>query len=171
MRRLASALVAGLVLAGWGLAPALDTPAERVTLDGLTRIHVVVDELPAEVERAGLSRAGLQADVENRLRAAGLRVLAPDDALTAAGRPTLHLRVEVVRPAALPERWVYSVDLTLRQQVWLERDRKISAPAITWSDHRQVGAVDARGLATVRDVVRAKVEQFVTAWQTVNAFH
>lgn len=51
---------------------------------------------------------------------------------------------------------VYSVDVTLRQQIRLARDRTIESFAVTWSDTRQVGAVPA------------KVDQFVQAWETVN---
>jgi len=53
---------------GW----ALDTPNERVTLAGLTGVHVVVHEVGGEAEREGLSRLSLQADVEQRLRVAKL---------------------------------------------------------------------------------------------------
>jgi len=74
----------------------------------------------------------------------------------------------VVRPPDAPQVVVYSVDLALRQQIRLARDRAIESFAVTWSDTREVGAVPAARPAAVRDAVRAKVEQFVQAWQTVN---
>ncbi len=76
--------------------------------------------------------------------------------------------MELVRIREAPPQYVYSVDLTLRQRVQLARDRTIESHVITWSDNRQVGAVDGAGLGAVRDLVRAKVEQFVSAWETVN---
>jgi hypothetical protein len=170
MTRLASSLAGGLALALAWPALALDTPNERLSLGGLTAVHVVVDELSAEAEREGLTRAGLQADVEARLRRAGLRVLGATEALKVAGRATLHLRVEVVPFGDARRFYLYSVDLTLAQRTQLTRDRTIETHTITWSENRQVGAVEPAGLGAVRDLVRAKVEQFVRAWQTVNEF-
>ena len=94
MTRLAGPLAGALLLAWPALA--LDTPNERLSLGGLTVVHLVVDDLPADVAQQGRTRAGLQADVEARLRRAGLRVLSATEALKVAGRPTLHLRVELV---------------------------------------------------------------------------
>lgn len=168
MTRLAGPLAGALLLAWPALA--LDTPNERLSLGGLTVVHLVVDDLPADVAQQGLTRAGLQADVEARLRRAGLRLLSATEALKVTGRPTLHLRVELVPFGEARRVYLYSVDLTLRQQTQLTRDRTIETFTITWSENRQVGAVEAAGLGAVRDLVRAKVELFVRAWQTVNEF-
>jgi alkanesulfonate monooxygenase SsuD/methylene tetrahydromethanopterin reductase-like flavin-dependent oxidoreductase (luciferase family) len=149
-------------------ALALDTPNERVTLAGLTGVHVVVNEMSAEAAREGLTRSSLQAEVESRLRRGGLRVLTAAEALTSVGRPTLELRVTLIPAGEVPQLYVYSVDLALRQQIRLTRDRSVDSFAITWSETRQVGVVGATRLAVVRDAVRAKVEEFITAWQTVN---
>ena len=65
-------------LAG-GVTPAVasDSQIERATLTGLTPISVVVEELPAIAEKSGLTTASIQADVERRLRQAGI-TLSPD---------------------------------------------------------------------------------------------
>lgn len=169
MKRLLAWGIAGaLVLAAGSPAPALDTPNERVTLAGVTAVHLVVDDVAPDATRAGLTRASLQADVERQLRQAFLRVLTAGEALGAPGRPTLHLRVELVRVREAPPLYVYSVDLTLRQRIQLTRDRTIESQSITWSQTRQVGATSPERLDEVREVVRAKVEQFLKAWQTVN---
>ncbi|HEY7675807.1 MAG TPA: hypothetical protein VIG69_01955 [Candidatus Methylomirabilis sp.] len=149
-------------------APTLDTPNERVTLAGLTGVHVVVEEVLPEAERDGLTRAALQTEVEQRVRRAGLRVLTATDAMASVGRPTVTVRVTLLRPRETPQLYVFGVDLTLRQQIRLVRDRGIESFAITWSETRDVGAVPAARLAAVRDAVRAKVDRFLNAWQTVN---
>ncbi len=156
--------LSALVWPGW----ALDTPNERVTLAGLTGVHVVVNDLSEEAERQGLTRASLQGELENRLKRAGLRVLTPAEALKSVGRPTLEVRVILTRAGEWPDLYVYSVDLTLRQQIRLARDRTIESFAVTWGENRVVGTVGAGRLSAVRDALRAKVEQFITAWQTVN---
>lgn len=150
------------------LTTRISTPNERVTLAGLGAVHVVVNELGAEAAREGLTRSSLQAELESRLRQAGLRVLTPDEALTSSGRPTLELRVTLMRSAEAPQLYVYGVALALRQQIRLTRDRAIESFAVTWSEDPEVGTVGAGRLAAVRDVVRAKVGRFITAWQTVN---
>ena len=153
-----------LTAAAW----AIDTPNERITLVGLTGVHVVMEEIGDAGERQGVSRARLQSDVEGRLRRAGLRVLTPTEALTSTGRPTLHLQVTVLGVADPADVHVFSVDLTLRQHVRLVRDRAIESYAITWSDHRVVGAARASQLGVVRSALLEKVDEFVAAWRMAN---
>lgn len=163
--------IAGLLVLLLGTASpalALDTPNERVTLTGLTGVHLVVNEISVEAAQQELSRSSLETELASRLRQAGLRVLAADEALTSVGRPTIEVRVSLRKSSEALPFYVYSVDLALRQQIRLARDRTIDSFAITWSDNREVGVVGATRLSAVRDAVRAKVEQFITAWQTVN---
>lgn len=162
---LTTLLVLGLVA---NPAWAIDTPNERITLVGLTGVHVVFDDLSDEAERKGLTRARLQAEVERRLRRAGLRVLTPTEALGSVGRPTLHLRVSVLSTPDAADLYVYSVDLSLRQQIRLVRDRAIESYAVTWSENRVVGAVRTDRLGVIGNVLLQKVDEFVTAWQVSN---
>lgn len=147
---------------------AIDTPNERITLVGLTGVHVVFDEIGEEGERQGVTRARLQPDVERGLRRAGLRVLTPPEALVSTGRPTLHVRVSVLRVQDAADLHVYSVDLTLRQHVRLVRDRTVESYAITWSEQRVVGAVRADQLGVIRNALLKKVAEFVAAWRVSN---
>ena len=146
----------------------LDTPNERITLVGLTGVHVVVYDLRAEGEREGPTRSSLQAEVENRLRLAGLRPLGAAEAMRSVGRPTLELRVNVSRSTGAPDLYVYSVDLALRQQIQLTRARTTESFAITWSEPPDFGAVDATQFSRIMNAVRAKVEQFLVAWRAAN---
>jgi hypothetical protein len=163
----ASIVVAGVGL-GVGPALALDTPNERITLVGLTGVHVVVYDVGGEGERAGLAPRRFQAEVEQRLRRAGLRALDAGEALKSASRPTLELRMTLVRAREAPRLYVYSVELALRQQIQLTRNRTIESFAITWSDPPEVGAAEPASLSVVREAIRGKVEQFVAAWLVAN---
>jgi hypothetical protein len=160
--------MAGLVLSLTSPLLALDTPNERITLVGLTAVHVVVYDLRAEGDRESLTRSSLQAEVEGRLRLAGLRPLGAADAMRSAGRPTLELRVNVSRSTGAPNLYVYSVDLALRQQIQLTRARTIESYAITWSEPPDFGTVDATQFSRIMNAVRAKVEQFLVAWRAAN---
>ncbi len=149
-------------------ALALDTPNERITLVGLTGVHVVVYDVDGEGERAGLAPRSVQAELEQRLRRAGLRALSASEALKSPSRPTLELRLKLARPREAAPLYLYSIDLALRQQIQLARNRTIESFAITWSEPPEVGAVEPARLSIVRDAIRAKVEQFVSAWQVAN---
>jgi hypothetical protein len=147
---------------------AIDTPNERITLVGLTGVHVVVYHLRADGDRDGLTRSSLQAEVERRLRQAGLRPLGAAEAMRSVGRPTLEFRVNVSRSTGAPDLYVYSVELALRQQIQLTRTRTIESFAITWSEPPDVGTVEATQLGRIMSTVQAKVDQFIGAWRAAN---
>jgi hypothetical protein len=149
-------------------APALDTPNERITLVGLTGVHVVVYDTSPEGDRDRLRRSSLQAELEQRLRLAGLRALGANEALRSVGRPTLELRVNLARSPHAHQLYVYSVDLALRQQIQLARARTTESFAITWSEPPEVGTVEPEHLSVVLDAARAKVDQFIAAWRAAN---
>jgi len=166
-----SAAMAGIVALLTGLVspvPALDTPNERITLVGLTGVHVVVYDTSTEGDRDGLTRASLQAELEKRLRLAGLRPLGATEALRSAGRPTLELRLNLARSRQAHQLYVYSVDLALRQQIQLARARTLESFAITWSEPPEVGTAEPAHLSVVLEAVRAKVDQFIAAWRAAN---
>lgn len=166
-----SASLAGIVVLLGGLAspaPALDTPNERITLVGLTGVHVVVYRTGTEGDQDRLARPRLQAELEQRLRLAGLRPLGATEALGSAGRPTLEFRLSLARSRQGPQLYVYSVELALRQQIQLARARTLESFAITWSDPPEVGIVEPAHVSVVLDAMRAKVDQFLAAWRAAN---
>jgi hypothetical protein len=162
-----AAIVMVLGLSG-SRASAIDTPNERITLVDLTGVHVVFEETGDVAERQGLSRAALQPEVESRLRRAGLRVFTPTEALRSEGRPTLHVRVTLLPSPAGSDVYAYSVDLALRQRIRLVRDRALESYAITWSEHRVVGAARLGQVGVIRSLLLRKVDEFVTAWEMAN---
>lgn len=157
-----------LLMGSTSPVPALDTPNERITLVGLTGVHVVVYDMRTERDRENLTRSSLQAELEKRLRLAGLRPLEATEAIRSMGRPTLELRLNLARSRRAHELYVYSVELALRQQIQLARARTIESFAITWSEPPAVGAVEPAQLSAILDAVRAKVDQFIAAWQAAN---
>ena len=170
MGRLSASLAGTVALLG-GLAspmPALDTPNERITLVGLTGVHVVVYHIGTEGDRDRLARSSLQAELEQRLRLAGLRPLGATEALRSAGRPTLEVRLNLARSPQAHQLYVYSVQLALRQQIQLARARTLESFAITWSEPPEIGTVEPAHLSVVLDAVRAKVDQFLAAWRAAN---
>src|SRR5437868_5373135 len=144
-------------------ALASDSQVERASLTGLTAISVVVEDLPAIARANGISTAALQADVERRVRQAGISIAPDADAY-------LYVHVTIADAgAALPI--PYFVDVSLMQEVTLPRGIKTRTPlqTPTWGLNR-LGMVSATALrASVTDRVDMFVDQFIAAFRSVNA--
>src|SRR5438034_8470713 len=87
----------------WGLIglPALGSCADdgdfaRATLQGLQGVYVLIEDIPPENERAGLTTPQLQTDVEGQLRQAGIPVLTKDHAFRLHGAPYVYVYVYLV---------------------------------------------------------------------------
>lgn len=137
----------------------LAAEAARTTLAGLEAVHVQVEPLNADAERAGLRPADMRAEVEAALRAGGIAVVAPP-ALFAdvAGAPFLHLDVMTV---PLDGRYAYSLRLELWQEVRLVRRPGLVSLGLTWSAPQVIGTIAGENLTELRDLVRAAAAGFV----------
>ena len=157
-------LISTLVLAASARA---DTPDERATLRGITAVRVIVDNPGRDVEPFGVSQAALRADVESRLKRAGITLLGPNE--RAQGMPYLHLGVSIF-PAGEPsdELFIYSIDLVLYQEVRLIRLPGVRASSPTWKAIGTIGTLKADNLATLRDIAGQYAASFVSAHQAAN---
>jgi hypothetical protein len=148
-----------------GLAPAVsanDSDTERVSLTGLTTVSVVVEDLSAVAKKSGLVGTTLQADVERRLRQAGISVTSDADAY-------LYVHVTVADPgSSLP--LPYLVEVALMQEVTLPRGLKTRTPlqsATWWVNSLGLSGPD-RLRASVSDKVAEFADNFVRAFRSVN---
>ena len=155
-------VLAGCVLSHAATAAASDSQIERATLAGLTPISVVVEGLSPIAEKSGLTNAALESDVEKRIKQAGISVTSDADAY-------LYVHVTVADPGAglpLP----YLVEVTLMQEVTLPRGVKTRTPlqVPTWWVNRLGLADSGRLRAAVNDRVTEFVDQFISAYRSVN---
>jgi hypothetical protein len=152
-----------VALVGFGtMASANDSETERASLTGLTSLSVVVEDLAAAAVKSGLAGATLQADVERRLRQAGISLTPDSDSY-------LYVRVTVGDPGgSLP--LAYVVDVSLMQTVTLPRGLKTRTPlqCPTW----WVNNLGMSGADRIRVVVTERVgefaDQFIRAYRSVN---
>jgi hypothetical protein len=155
------------LLAGWLVchaAPAAagDSQDDRVTLTGLTPISVVVEELSPVAQKNGLTTPAVQAEVERRLRQAGISLTPDADAY-------LYVHITVADPGGtlpLP----YVVDVSLMQVVALPRGVHTRTPlqCPTWGVN-SLGMVSGAGLkVAIGDRVAQFADQFIRAYQSVN---
>jgi hypothetical protein len=139
-----------------------DSAAERASLTGLTSLSVVVEDLSTVAGKSGLTAAALQADVERRLRQAGISVASDADAY-------VYIHVTVADPGgALP--LPYVVEVALMQEVTLPRGLRTRTPlqcATWWMNSLGLSGPDRLRMA-VSDRVAEFVDQFGRAYRAVN---
>jgi hypothetical protein len=154
-----AALAALLVLNG--SAGGADSRHGKEALMGLAVVLVAVEELGERERQAGYSKTMFQADVELKLRMAGIKVLSLDE--RKPGMPFLHVGFSSL--ARQPQQAAaFVVRLEFRQVVGLRRPPHVLVFADTWSVAK-LGQGDA---SVVRDQLEDLVDQFINAWLSVN---
>ncbi len=137
-------------------------PTGRDTLRGLPGVEVVVEPLDTEVERAGLTRAAIQSDVERKLRERGVRVYSTQTENPSPAKPYLYVHVNALKLADTGG-FAIAIQVHLRQTV-----RSVVTPssvvnAMTWDTHNVV-FVTASQLRHVRDEIASYVDMFARDW-------
>ena len=143
-----------------------DNERQRQTLAGLKGLSIVVEDLSPEAEKDGLSSATLQADLEAKVRGAGISVLTDDQAGRAPGSPHLYLKISAMKHTG--GFYAYHLLLGVRQRVTLVRAARVAGFAMTWSATDSLGTVAWANLPSIREDVKAKADQFVKAYLAAN---
>jgi hypothetical protein len=146
---------------------ALNSEMNRSSLQGLKGVRVLVEDLASEVEGEGLAKSVLQKEIEDRLRAAGIRVLTQEETTQTPGEPYLYVNVNVTLSKGEEEACSYSIDLALIQNVTLVRNPRQTTYAITWSTGG-VGLIGKKSLKDLKESVLEIVDLFVKAFMSVN---
>ncbi len=156
LRRVALAVV--LIGAGTTAPAAAQDENEREYLTGLREVNVFVDDLARDAETAGLTRDGIEAAVEARLRERrvplGRSQLAGD----------LYVRVATHRGAT--GLYAYLARVSLQQLVTIEGNQE-RAFVDTW-DLDSLGTVGEANLPQVQRVVLQIVDVFIEDYFAVN---
>jgi hypothetical protein len=159
--------VALLLLAG-GAADAngqMFVSTGRDTLRGLPGVEVLVEDLQPEIERSGLTGAAIRADVERRLRDAGISVYPSQAANPSVAKAYLYVHINAL---VLPQAAGYAiaVQVHLRQTLRSIVTGSNIVNAMTWDAQNVIG-VPPTGLPTVRAEVLTFIDQFVQDWAAV----
>lgn len=145
-----------------------NAPGAVPRLAGLEGVYVYVEPLGSEVEEKGITQSVLSAQVELRLREAGIPVFYSDaDSLVVWPTPMLYLQVTAL-PGHFVDECVYAIRLELTQAVRLDRDGDVPAfPAATWAD----GGVGIGGRGwrqTLIDDVVGFTDHFIASYVAAN---
>jgi len=143
-----------------------DDERQRQTLAGLRGVSIVVEDVNPDAEKDGLTAAALHADIEGKLRQAGIAVLTEDQAARASGAPHLYLKLSAMKHAA--GFYAFHIQLGVRQRVILLRASRGIGFATTWSATDVLGTVNWASLPSIREDVMAKVDQFTKAYLAAN---
>ena len=162
----AGAIVLTLVLAGApGRAAAqMFVPTGRDTLRGLPGVEVAIESLPPGLERAGLGTALVRADVEGRLRGAGLTVYATQTQNPSPAKPYVYVHLNLLE---LPGIRAVAVQVHLRQTLRSAVTGSSIVNAMTWDAHDVVGLTTA-DVGPLRDVVLEMIDRFIADWRAVH---
>lgn len=159
MPQILHAIVATTIVLTSFTTPALaQDENEREYLTGLREVNVFVDDLAPDAEAAGLTRDGIEAAVEARLR----------ERRVPLGRSQLagDLYVRVATHQGTTGLYAYFARVSLQQLVTIEGNRE-RAFVDTW-DLDSLGTVGEANLPQVQRVVLQIVDAFIDDYFSVN---
>lgn len=149
----------------------------RDTLKGLDGVKVVVEEFDEATKELWLTREQIQADVELRLRMAGVPV-APSFACLYVDVSSYKLPITLTDGEHLGVGRVFEVNMSLREPGRLERRPFTSAQATSWRAPGSVGGIVGRessirgDVATaVRESAKRLADRFANAYLAANPKH
>lgn len=144
---------------------ALDTKASRESLKGLTGFAVIVEDVGSK-KTAGVEPDKIKANVEAKLKAAGIKVLSAADAAKAPGNP--HLSVNLDSVTAKDNTVSFELTVAVLQGCTLARDASMKVPVcLTWS-RGKVGRANSGIPAFIDQQVASEVDTFLKAYAEVN---
>ena len=146
---------------------ALSSKSNLATLHGLSGVGVLVEKLPAEIEKEGLTTNQLQIEVELKLRAAGIKVFARENSPNVPGEPYLYVNININIAKTESDVYPYSIDAMLIQQVYLIRHPQPTVYAVTWSTGG-VGSISKEFVGQLRSSVEDIVDIFIKAYLSEN---
>jgi hypothetical protein len=153
------------MLAGISPGAAKEIDKQGVSsLAGLKGVGVVVEDLSPDAVQEGFNSQLIQADVEQKLRSIGIRVLTEQELMKAPGMPYLYLNIFTFKDDEL---YAYHITLELKQMVSLVRKPHISLSSATWKT-RVGGTVGEKKISELRSFAADEADQFVKAWKAAN---
>ena len=143
----------------------LFVPTGKDTLRALPGVEVIVETIPGELQRAGVTQASVAVDVERLLKAGGLVVFPSQPVNSSAAKAFLDVRTTLL--ALGDGGYAVAVQMHVRQTLAsLVTESKI-VNAATWETGRLV-SLTAADLPQVRDEIRGMTEEFLADWKAAH---
>lgn len=139
----------------------------RDSLRGLKKLQVVIEN-NALAEQEGLTVMQLQTDVGSQISKAGVRVLTEKEALRGLGKPTLYLKLLLIKSAS---EYTFLVDVQFREQVKPKRYSSLSIMAATWQSSvvGSFGSINPHvAPQVIREGIGSMIDLFIKDYLAVN---
>ncbi len=144
----------------------------KETLRGLKGVYVLVENLDADTERAGLWKSQIQTDAELKLRKAGVRVATETESINDYGFATLYINVGTNSlKGSNTGLYAFNVTIQAEQMARLARLPATLPPvvSVTYEVIGQFGTVGESHLRDqLRSVVNDGIDTFLNDYLAVN---
>ena len=134
----------------------------RDTLRGLPGLEVVVEELPPEVQRAGLATDAVRGDIQRRLASSGVTVYTTQQQNASPAKAYLYLHLNALELSGGVI--AISVQVQLRQTVASKATSSNIVNAMTWDSHN-VFALAGRDATPLSTALMEMVDGFAADWR------
>ena len=148
-----------ILLLGVCVCVAGDAALDRATLKGIKAVGVIIDQLPADFPKEGVTVDALQTRLAERLKDANITV-------DPAAKEFVGLRATSVRGARGP--YAVCIGIGLYQPVTLVRDAAVRSAPQTWEVETVLMADPKVLYRAAMDSVDELASRFATAYHSVN---
>lgn len=135
------------------------------TLSGINAVSVSMVGFSPSFRRYGLNSSAVKAQVEQRLRAAGLKVVSAAEAQRMPGAALLVINLSTAESPYYY--YSYSAAVEVKQKVALPSRKGAFVPVTAWSNG-QSGIVLPSNLQNITGVVMEYVDRFISDYRTQN---
>lgn len=148
-----------------GLVLASDAHDHHMMLRDVRGVEVFVKATHANLAAVSLSKDQLHMAIMHRLRHAGIRILAEDEAPATPGLPVFYVDLKTDKYRA--DIYAYHIDVSLREVVRLERNDALFIDAPSWAES-ELGILSRNEIKKLQDRIFYYVDKFIVTYQLAN---
>ncbi|MHC4571562.1 MAG: hypothetical protein ACYS0C_05750 [Planctomycetota bacterium] len=140
---------------------------KQQSLAEIKTLYVFVQGLTDETQKAGLELKQIEADVKDKLKQMGIRVVSEEQGHRAPGNPSFYVNISAHKRKQ-SRAFVFHVNIGILQKVSLVREPGMRIMSITWTKGR-LGYCTARAFVeTIRGAVGYLMERFSEDYRAAN---
>lgn len=143
---------------------ASDNEYTKPSMKGLNGVYILVESMPVEIEKKGLTGSQIKMDVDSKFQMAGIKILTGEKDLSEEGNHYLYVNVNVFN-SELSELYFFSISVEFHQDVFLVRKPHYKVHGSTWTK-RYIGITSK--LNDIRTYTKDMVGIFINAYLSVN---
>jgi hypothetical protein len=135
-------------------------------LRGIQAFHVNVTSIDPQIQQKGLTSQTLQNDFERKLRQAGAKILALEEATTVTNPTALMLRVNIATDSAVSV-FVFDVGVELWENCVPLRKPGHIRQLVSWMSNGYLGW-GRDDFTIIREKANGRMDEFIKAWLSAN---